>query len=217
VPDYIYRVPGWDAFPWLIHGFGTRNSDVPAEFPHLATVKQIHSNLCLLAGGRAGVIGEGDSLLENTAGSVVGIKTADCVPILLFDVRQRAVAAVHAGWRGTAAEIAKRAIEAMRREFHTEPCDVYAAIGPCIGPCCFEVGAEVSEEFGLEGRARVDLPAHNRNQLNEVGVTLDRIYASNLCTKCLAGEFYSFRRDREAAGRMYSFIGIRREGRDGVL
>lgn len=208
-PDHIYRVPELDTFPWLLHGFGTRQSDIPALFPQLATIKQIHSATCLAAAGHIGVIGPGDALLENTSGAVVAIKTADCLPILLIDERLRAVAAVHAGWRGTAARIVQNAVAAMRDRFGTDPADLHAAIGPGIGACCFEVGPEVAAEFGRQGRGPVDLPAHNRNQLNEVGVTPSRIYASNLCTKCLAGEFHSFRRDREAAGRMYSYAGIR--------
>src|SRR5579863_4421718 len=107
----IYRVSELDAIDWLIHGFGTRHSDIPALFANLATLKQVHSASCVAACGRSGVLGEGDALLEDTPGSVVAVKTADCVPILLVDERHRAVAAVHSGWRGTAAGIAVRAVE----------------------------------------------------------------------------------------------------------
>jgi polyphenol oxidase len=218
----IYRVEELDAFPWLLHGFGTRNSDIPGQFASLATLKQIHSNTCLPAGGRAGLIGEGDALLEDAAGAVVAVRTADCIPILLIDERRRAVAAVHAGWRGTAAGIAQRALEAMRERFGTDAGDLHAAIGPGIGECCFEVGPEVAAVFespvarthGLRSvagdeRVHIDLAAENRRQLLEAGVTGERIYTSNLCTKCLSGDFHSFRRDREAAGRLFSFAGIR--------
>ena len=160
------------------------------------------------AAGRGGVLGEGDALLENTPGSVVAVKTADCLPILLVDERQRAVAAVHAGWRGTVAGIAQRAVEAMRAEFGALPGELHAAIGPGIGKCCYEVGPEVAAQFGQQGRGHVDLAAANRRQLMDAGVTPERIYASNLCTMCRGEEFYSFRRDQEASGRMYSFAGI---------
>src|ERR1035438_2050216 len=100
-PENIYRVTELDAFPWLLHGFGTRLADIPARFAQLATLKQIHSASCVAAEGRAGLLGEGDALIENQSGSVVAVKTADCIPILLVDERRRAVAAVHAGWRGT--------------------------------------------------------------------------------------------------------------------
>jgi YfiH family protein len=204
----IYRVAELDRLPWLVHGFGTRLSDIPALFENLATLKQIHSADCVDACGRAGVLGQGDALLEQAEGSVVAVKTADCVPILLVDERNRAVAAVHAGWRGTAARIASAAIGAMQVRFGTEAADLHAAIGPGIGQCCYEVGPEVAAEFGEQGRTYLDLAAINRAQLLESGVTVGRIYASNLCTRCGAVEFHSFRRDGERAGRMYAFAGV---------
>jgi YfiH family protein len=215
--DQIYRVRELEAFPWLVHGFGTRNADIPSLFRNLATLKQIHSSTCLSAGGRAGLIGEGDALLEDAPGAVVAVRTADCIPILLVDERRRAVAAVHAGWRGTAAGIARGAVEAMGERFGTDAGDVHAAIGPGSGACCFEVGPEVAAVFGrgeaansiVAERVHIDLAAENRRQLLEAGVTGERIYASNLCTKCLSSDFHSFRRDREAAGRLFSFAGIR--------
>jgi YfiH family protein len=134
--------------------------------------------------------------------------------VLLVDERIRAAAAVHAGWRGTAAGIVRDAVAMMREKFGTRAEDLHAAIGPGIGVCCYEVGPEVAGRFGVrrvegQGRAHLDLPAENRRQLLESGVTGERIYASNLCTMCRSGEFHSFRRDGEAAGRMYSFVGIR--------
>lgn len=204
----VYRVSQLDAFPWLIHGFGTRHTDIPAWFANLATLRQVHSATCVPAEGRSGVLGPGDALLEDRPGAVVAIKTADCIPILLVDERRRSVAAVHAGWRGTVARIAAGAVEAMRRRFDSDPRDLHAAIGPGIGPCCYQVGPEVAAQFGQAGRARISLPDANRSQLLQAGVTPERIYASNLCTMCRPGEFHSFRRDGEAAGRLYSFAGV---------
>ena len=208
---HIYRVPELDALDWLIHGFGTRLADIPSEFGNLATLKQVHSAACVPAEGRSGELGRGDALLENTPGSVVAVKTADCIPILLVDERRRAVAAVHAGWRGTVARIARQAVEAMRGRFGTQAADLHAAIGPGIGECCYEVGPEVAAQFGGQGRAHIDLTRANRAQLLESGVTPERIYASNLCTMCRPEEFHSYRRDQDAAGRLYSFVGIRRQ------
>lgn len=205
----VYRVEELDALPWLLHGFGTRSVDIPSLFGNLATLKQVHSATCVPAAGRAGILGEGDALLENTPGSVVAVKTADCIPILLVDERRRAVAAVHAGWRGTAAHIVAAAVDRMAERFGTVPADLHAAIGPGIGACCYEVGPEVAVQFGGQGRGPLDLPGENRKQLLEAGVTPERVYASNLCTMCGREEFHSFRRDREAAGRLYSFAGIR--------
>ena len=207
-PQQVYRVTELEALPWLIHGFGTRHADIPRRFAQLATVKQIHSADCVCAEGRTGVLAQADALLENTPGSVIAVKTADCLPILLVDPPHRAVAAVHAGWRGTAARIAPAAIGAMRERFGTDPVDLHAAIGPGIGKCCYEVGPEVMAQFGGQGRGHLDLEAENVRQLVESGVTRQRIYASHLCTMCGRDEFHSFRRDREAAGRMYSFAGL---------
>ena len=204
----IYRVTELDSLPWLVHGFGTRRARVPALFGNLATLRQVHSAACVAAAGRGGVLGEGDALLEDTPGSVVAVQTADCLPILLVDERHRAVAAVHAGWRGTVAGIAQRAVEAMGAQFGSLAGDLDAAIGPGIGACCYEVGPEVAAQFGQQGRGHVDLAAANRRQLMDAGVTPERIYASNLCTMCRGEEFHSFRRDQEAAGRLYSFAGI---------
>lgn len=206
---HVYRVSELDAFDWLIHGFGTRRVDIPSLFQNLATVKQVHSATVVDACGLAGVRGEGDALLENSPGAVVAIKTADCVPILLVDGRHRVVAAVHAGWRGTAAGIANRAVERMGERFGTAPSDLHAAIGPSVGECCYEVGPEVASQFGIAGRTHLDLPGINRKRLAEIGIPAERIYVSNLCTMCRPQEFHSYRRDKEAAGRMYSFAGIR--------
>ena len=205
---HIYRVTGFDAFDWLVHGFGTRLADVPGLFANLATLSQIHSAACVAARGRAGVLGPGDARMERTPGAVVAVRTADCIPILLADARTRAVAAVHAGWRGTVAEIARRAVEAMAREFGTRAEDLHAAIGPGIGKCCYEVGPEVAARFGAEGRAHIDLAEANRRQLAACGIPAASIDVANLCTACRAEEFHSFRRDRESAGRQYSFVGL---------
>jgi YfiH family protein len=207
--ENIYRVTDLETFPWLVHGFGTRLSDIPAAFGQIATLKQIHSSSCVAAEGRTGLLGEGDALIENRPGSVVAVKTADCIPILLVDERLQAVAAVHAGWRGTAARIVAEAVMAMTGRFGTSAEDLHAAIGPGIGKCCYEVGPEVAAQFGGQGRGHIDLAAANRRQLEESGVTPRHIYASNLCTMCRSEEFDSFRRDQAAAGRMYSFAGIR--------
>jgi polyphenol oxidase len=203
---HIYRVREFEALGWLIHGFGTRLSSIPTD--SVTTVKQIHSANCIFAEGRTGNLGQGDALLDNTPGKALAVKTADCVPILLADERLRAVAAVHAGWRGTVAGIAQRAVESMRQRFGTDPADLSAALGPAIGGCCYEVGPEVAAHFGQPQRARIDLIEANRRQLLAAGLAARRIHSACLCTMCHADEFHSYRRDGDVAGRMYSFIGI---------
>jgi hypothetical protein len=155
-----------------------------------------------------GCIGEGDALVTNRPGLAVSVRTADCYPILLADTRHLAVAAVHAGWRGTAAHIVDRTLERMNTEFGTEPRDVIAAIGPGIRVCCYEVGEEVARQFGYDGRAHLDLVLENRKQLEAAGVPPHNIEALDVCTFCDAERFFSYRREKEKAGRMTSYIRI---------
>jgi YfiH family protein len=204
----IYRVRPLEDLQWLEHGFGTKVAQALAG-DRLATLHQIHSNICLTAGGRTGLMGDGDAVLENTPGHLVAVKTADCIPILLVDEEHRAVAAVHAGWRGTVQRIVQHALRRMDEEFGTNPAQVHAAIGPGIGKCCYAVGAEVAAQFGEAGPAHIDLVEANRRQLADAGVPEPRIYTANLCTKCGAADFHSYRRDKEHSGRMLSFIGVK--------
>jgi polyphenol oxidase len=212
----IYRARPLEAFDWLVHGFGTRWSDTFGKCRNLATLHQIHSSTVVDAESRSGCLGEGDALVTSTPGVLVAVKTADCIPILMVDSRARAVAAVHAGWRGTAKNIAAQAIAEMEKKFSSRVENLHAAIGPGIGKCCYEVGPEVAAQFrhydfslrNFTHTAHVDLAASNRWQIEACGVKPDRIYVAGLCTMC-NGEFHSYRRDKEQAGRMFSVVGIR--------
>ena len=171
----------------------------------MASLKQVHSGVVLMA-EQAGCRGEGDALVTGRAEVPVSIRTADCYPILLADERNRAVAAVHAGWRGTAAGIVTRTLAEMHVRFGTEAADLHVAIGPGIGVCCYDVDVEVARQFGLEKAGRIDLAEANRRQLVDAGVAEGRIEVVGGCTKCDAHLFHSFRRDQERAGRMVSYI-----------
>jgi YfiH family protein len=166
-----------------------------------------------------------DALTTNAARVLVGVKTADCVPVLLGDERNGACAAVHAGWRGTLAAIVRRALESMAKEFGTQAADVRASIGPAANACCYEVGPEVvrafSENFpGTEqlfkstrdGRALVDLQRANREQLAAAGVSPARIYTAPLCTMCRTDLFFSYRREKRTLGRTGRLMSV--VGRD---
>ncbi len=203
--DNVYRADALAGLSWLQHGFGTRLSDGWPPKGSLATVKQIHSNRVLVVES-SGLQGEGDALICNQPGIGLGIRTADCLPILIADSRNRAIAAVHAGWRGVVSEIAPRTVEAMTQHFGSKPEDLIVAIGPGIGPCCFEVGPEVAAQFQLSGRTRVDLVGTTCRQLGRNGVSLGQIFTSGLCSYCDSELFESYRRDREAAGRMTAMI-----------
>lgn len=204
--------PRLSAFHWLDHGFATRAADGWTQASDRAASRvfahQTHSAIVVRA-HRAGDQGEADAIISNSPGLLLEVRTADCVSILLADPVRRAVAAIHAGWKGTAANITRAAIERMRDEFGTDARDVSAAIGPSIGVCCFEVGPEVAEQFGREGRTYIDLRAVVRGQLVDAGVAGTNIDDLAACTKCDGERFHSFRRDRERAGRMASAIGVR--------
>jgi polyphenol oxidase len=209
----VYRCDALSQFPWLEHGFGTRLSNGWPDLNRLVTPKQIHSNRVLLVEpgaptGPAARLGEGDALVCRSGDSIVGIRTADCVPILVVDERNRAVGAIHAGWRGTVSEISSHTVDIMTCQFGTSPEDIWAAIGPSIGRCCFQVGPEVAAHFpaDLHHQSCVDLPEANRRQLENAGVRPDRIFVSGLCTVCQSSLFHSYRRDKEQAGRMISAI-----------
>ncbi len=171
---------------------------------HSATVRIVDS---------AGTYPDCDGLVTNKAGRYCCISIADCIPIFLFDPGARVIAAVHAGWRGTAAGIVSHAVLAMKEEFQSKPADIYAFIGPGAGPCCYEVGEEVATRFpekfrrAKENKQTIDLKGVNAGQLLEAGLEEARIEKSAECTIC-ATQFHSFRRDGARSGRMMGIIGM---------
>ncbi len=263
-PEGNLRLREFEQWPWLVHAFSTRaagNLKEPASrrrflraldgrSRQLFTLHQIHSAIVRVAAGKPDPRLPGDSLIASQAGALVGIKTADCLPVLLVDPQRRAVAAAHAGWRGVARRVVEKTVGEMRRAFGCDPAGLVAAIGPGIQACCFEVGPEVLEEFFSQfvdadrfcradppnpaltmlprqlmtgnhgvmrridageplGPGRVDLAEACRRQLLAAGVPPKRIFSSGLCTACDLKRFYSYRREKEAAGRMLAVIGVR--------
>lgn len=206
----IYRCSAFDEFPWQQHGFGTRVANPPVQ----VTLRQVHSNIIRNARGLQDREAEGDGLITDGIGTEVGIRTADCVPILLLDRSRRAVGAVHAGWRGTAAHIVLGAVRALQDQFGSEPADILAAIGPCIRQCCYEVDAEVARQFSKSYKTesagpskwKLNLAGTNRNQAIEGGILPDHIFDLGACTMCGANDFFSYRREPENPGRMLSSI-----------
>ncbi len=210
-PDGVYRCDAFQQFLWQEHGFGTRSGSPRVDI----TLRQVHSDRVLLANGLKDREQEGDALISDRVGQSIGVRTADCVPLLLLDAKHRGVAAVHAGWRGSAENIVRRSLDCMTQEFRTQPQDVYAAMGPCIRSCCYEVGKEVADKFSAlfpewaeeeRGRRCVDLAEANRRQLESAGVSPDHIFDSGLCTTCDSTQFFSYRREPENPGRMLTAI-----------
>ena len=246
------KVPQWDRFDGLAHGFlGRRGGRSQPPYASLnvsygngdaiATVKQnwcdlkmtlglgdvtvitanqVHGEAILKVsngtGKRAGV---GDGLMTDAPNLVLGVMAADCVPVLLLEPDRKVAAAVHAGWRGTAAGIAAKAVTRIREEYRIDPSALHVAMGPSIGPCCYEVGNEVAEQIGanlreaLRGawradgpKGRLDLPAINEAQLVSVGVQRSQIRSLGPCTACNVEEFFSYRKEGKT-GSQLSFIG----------
>ena len=190
----------------------------------LYQTRQVHGRTVLAAEGDAKAMTdrEADALVaEAGSGAAVGMRVADCVPILLGDRVRGHVAAVHAGWRGVVANVLGASIEELAK-LGTEPGDLAAAIGPCIGPCCFEVGADVGAQIAEatspgviarrdepRGKAYVDLRLAVRTQLRALGIPNEMIEDVGGCTRDDAEAFYSYRRDGDASGRLLGVIAAR--------
>jgi YfiH family protein len=208
--DGIYRCSAFQKFIWQSHGFGTRKTNPEAR----VTLRQIHSDRVLNAHGLQDREEEGDALITDEPGLSIGVRTADCVSVLLLDSERRTVAVVHAGWKGTLAQIVRSAIQELSRQFGTVPANLHAAIGPCIRERCYEVGPEVAERFPDYARTastagvktRVDLVKANVRQMKEAGVKDEQVFDSCLCTACSPEIFFSYRREPENPGRMLSAI-----------
>jgi YfiH family protein len=202
---------------------------VMAEDATLVTLRQVHSSVVHRVGRdlEAGnVVPSGDGMMTDAAGLLLAIQTADCVPVLVVGTEHRAVAAFHAGWRGTLAGIVENGIAKMRQEFGSRGQSLSAVIGPCIGPCCYSVGAEVvagfTERFVYGGElfsevrpdgstpaVHLDLVEANRRQLLASGLAADNIHAMRECTVCQPEKFFSYRKSGGKTGRMMSVIGVR--------
>jgi YfiH family protein len=165
---------------------------------------------------------EFDAFITELPDVALVVSTADCLPILIHDPVRRAVAAVHAGWRGTAQRIAAGAVLAMQAAYGTDPADCRAALGPGIRGCCFEVDAPVMGTMAAAlpdweahatptrpGHCRLDLSGVNRAILEGVGVRPDRIEDAGLCTCCRTDLFFSHRAEKGRTGRMMNFILLR--------
>lgn len=187
---------------------------------NVVTAKQVHGDTILrVSSGTGKRVGVGDGLMTDATNVFVGVMAADCVPLLFLEPERKIVAAVHAGWRGTAAGIAARAIARLKEDYQIDPSALHVAMGPSIGPCCYQVGKEVAEQIGAnwkeemrgawipEGaKGRLDLRAINEAQLVAVGVPRRQIQQLGLCTACNVEKFFSYRKEGKT-GSQLSFIG----------
>ncbi len=270
-------VQQWAGFPWLWHGFSTREGGVSRaylpdscgletrgdlnlgftahdteenglenrhrfvasvtgsrETPYV-TAHQVHScrsvavdeklvSVARSAFPGATLLEDADGLITRQPGILLGIQTADCVPVLIADPVELVVAAFHSGWRGTVEAIVQSGVARMQAEFGSLPANLIAAIGPSIGPCCYTVGEEVVDRFSSrfsyaealftrhesEYRApRLNLAEANRRQLVDAGLRASSISVVGGCTSCQPALFFSHRASGGRTGRMMSVIGIR--------
>jgi purine-nucleoside/S-methyl-5'-thioadenosine phosphorylase / adenosine deaminase len=163
-----------------------------------------------------------DAIVTDRPGLAIGIKTADCVPILVVDPVRRVIGAIHAGWKGTSLGIAAKAVDALADRYLSKPSDLIVALGPAIGSCCYQVDEAVFESMkGQSGRDSLfrpcrekgrwmfDLVLANRLQLEETGVLAGNIFTAGFCTACRGDFFFSHRREKGVTGRHLNFIMIR--------
>jgi len=186
--------------------------------PHRS--QQVHGTNVLKCHGD-GVLHQHDAdiLITSELGVSVGIRTADCLPILLVDPKAGIAAAVHAGWRGTANQVAIIAIQAMQ-ELGARSEHILASLGPSIGPCCFEINLNTAEQLSQSHpqahtaisttttNAHANIQAINRLQLLHAGVLSQHVEHLDLCTSCLNKRFFSWRRDKHRAGRQLSIVAL---------
>ena len=230
-------VPRLEPIPGLVHGFGdARWSE--ADLLAFAAAKgmrpvimhQLHSDIVHRLDEAPRKKLEGDALMTNVPGLLLVIRTADCLPVLLIDEENRAVAAVHCGWRGTEGRLLEKAVKALGEAYGSKPGDLRAALGPCIGPACYEVGPELRDRFlragfpasvfaergrlpaiqvpNLKGKYLLDLREANIWLLRERGFKKANIFNPGpVCTHC-EPRLFSYRRHPADPRRMYNFIGL---------
>lgn len=181
-----------------------------------ARVRQVHGCRVVEAGAGTAPVEEADAVTTATPGVAACVSVADCVPVLLADPRSGAVAAIHAGWRGTLAGAAAEAVRALVDRHGAHPGDLVAVLGPSIGPCCFEVDRDLATRFrdalgdttatARNQGSRVDLWRANALVLRDAGLSRRRIETVGRCTSCEERTFFSHRRDGGRTGRHVAFI-----------
>lgn len=192
-------------------------------------VRQVHGRRVMVVRppveGRAATppgLQDADAIAGAVGDAVLTVRVADCMPLLLAGPSGAVVAAVHAGWRGTAAGIIGEAVRTLHREWHVAPGTIVAVVGPSIGPCCYQVGPDVAAAFAaagwderscarwfrpdVEDRLRLDLWTAAVDQFVAEGVPAGAVHASGLCTACHLDAFYSYRVEGPRAGRLFGLI-----------
>lgn len=195
------------------------SSYFPIKTKEMIFLRQVHGDEVINKINKKTSYPTGDAIITQLKRIGLFLKTADCVPIFLFDPVNKVIGAVHAGWRGTSLKILKKTILKMEHFYNTKPENIYIFIGPSIGSCCYQVKEDVYSHFGFLGREKqnyftkrkdksymMDLKGINAFIAGQAGVLSENIEISELCTHCNPDIFYSYRRDKEETGRNLSFI-----------
>ena len=187
----------------------------------IVTMRQVHGdNIIAIKDKQMKEAGEADGMVTPESGIYLGILTADCVPLLFIAPKQRLAAAVHAGWRGTLAGIAAKAVRLFKDQYGAAAGDLEVALGPSIGVCCYEVKDDVAgplmKKWGSlttpsiavrNGKSLINLSRLNRDILRAAGVPGHQLFQVGPCTACSADDFFSYRRERSETGRQISVVG----------
>ena len=228
------QAEGWDRFPRLVHGFSGRLPKNAAAFSQaqggdlsVCMVKQVHGDEIIVVNQHCKVWEkrpEADGIITIEAGLLLGIASADCVPVLIVAPQQGIIAALHAGWRGTLKGISARAMDKFISGWDVDPASLWVALGPAIGGCCYEVGNDIGESLvqrwnpssptawrphGEKGL--LDLCEINFAQFEQAGVPREQIQQVGPCTFCDSSRFASYRREGPNASRQLSVIGWQTE------
>lgn len=195
----------------------------------LVLMGQVHGHRISVIDGNGSPpesIPECDGLITAQPGVALGIRTADCVPLLFADPFRRVIGVAHAGWRGTASRIASRMVDLFEERFSSRREDLLVAVGPAIGGCCYQVDAPVVDAFsrlpGAEsflrpcqepGRWMLDLASANRRELSERGVPAKHVHSVGCCTACRSELFFSHRAHQGRTGRQVNFLMLNRDSR----
>ena len=224
----------------VVHFFGTRSEPAdlmsmvqvgqitqgPPTYPLVVSLKQVHGThvVVLDQPPHSQAFGEqaGDALVTNQLNIALVVRTADCVPILVADVKRRVIAAIHAGWRGTLAGVVSKTLSVLRTQFGSQPETLRVAIGPSIGACCYEVDTPVIQllretvsswtdcvEEVDANKAMLNLKKVVARQVSMFGVSDTHLTQADLCTRCRPDLFYSYRREGRVEGTMMSGIMLR--------
>ena len=180
---------------------------------HPFNIHQVHENTVIVVEEETEPLQKADGLVTRLKNVPLVIRTADCLPVFIFDQQQQAIGLVHAGWRGTRERIVVKAIEHMQKYFQTQIVDLQIAFGPAIRSCCYEVGDEFAQYFPNEiiqedGKNYLDLMAANKNQLEGLYMKSEQIHDCQICT-CCNDKLFSYRREGDKAGRMISLMVLR--------